>query len=168
MRIGITGHQKRPGIDWNWVRKCIDTELRKLSVPIKGYSSLAEGSDQVFAEAIIERGGMLEAVIPTPRYERCFSPEGLAEYQRLRSLSQARELPARETDQISFLNAGRYIVDHSNVMIAVWDGKPAVGLGGTADVVGYALTRGTPVIHIDPINRTVRTLSNEDLRWTTE
>jgi len=30
-------------------------------------------------------------------------------------------------------------------MFAVWDGKPADGLGGTADVVGYARERAIPV-----------------------
>ncbi len=43
-------------------------------------------------------------------------------------------------------------------MMAVWDGEPAQGLGGTGDVVDYALARRKPVIHIDPIKRRVMRL----------
>ncbi|GAB2826863.1 hypothetical protein GCM10027073_64840 [Streptomyces chlorus] len=33
----------------------------------------------------------------------------------------------------------------SGELLAVWDGKPARGFGGTADVVSYAERSGTPV-----------------------
>jgi hypothetical protein len=36
-------------------------------------------------------------------------------------------------------------VDRSDVLLAVWDGQPARGPGGTGDVVAYARARGTPV-----------------------
>jgi hypothetical protein len=34
--------------------------------------------------------------------------------------------------------AGRWIATESEVLIAVWDGQPARGRGGTADTVSYA------------------------------
>jgi hypothetical protein len=43
-------------------------------------------------------------------------------------------------------------------MIAVWDAKPAMGKGGTADVVDYAVASGVPVVHINPVDRTVTRL----------
>lgn len=33
----------------------------------------------------------------------------------------------------------------SDELLAVWDGRPAWGFGGTADVVAYAERTGTPV-----------------------
>jgi hypothetical protein len=36
-------------------------------------------------------------------------------------------------------------VDRSDVLLAVWDGRPARGFGGTGDVVAYARRRGVPV-----------------------
>lgn len=70
MKVGITGHQKVPGIDWDWVRICILSELKSFPRPIEGLSSLAEGADQIFAEAILQSGGLLRSIIPTPDYDR--------------------------------------------------------------------------------------------------
>jgi hypothetical protein len=39
--------------------------------------------------------------------------------------------------------------------LAVWNGLPAVGKGGTGDVVDYALRKGIRLLHIEPIGRTV-------------
>jgi hypothetical protein len=49
-------------------------------------------------------------------------------------------------------------VESSDLMIAVWDGKPAKGKGGTADIVADAVTSAVPVVHIDPVERTVTKL----------
>ncbi len=45
--------------------------------------------------------------------------------------------------------AGVWMVDRSDRLVAIWDGKPAAGLGGTGDVVAYALERGIPVVRVD-------------------
>ena len=42
------------------------------------------------------------------------------------------------------------MVDRCDVLIAVWDGEPARGPGGTAEIVAYALERGRPIVHIRP------------------
>lgn len=44
--------------------------------------------------------------------------------------------------------AGRATVAHCDVLIAVWDGLPKRGAGGTAEIVEVALRRGVPVIHV--------------------
>jgi len=38
------------------------------------------------------------------------------------------------TDEDAYMAAGRRVVDLSDVMIAVWNAKPAKGKGGTADI----------------------------------
>ena len=48
------------------------------------------------------------------------------------------------------MDAGKVVVDRSSVLLAVWDGQPSRGLGGTADVVAYARQRGVPVTVIWP------------------
>lgn len=40
----------------------------------------------------------------------------------------------------------RYMVDHADVLIAVWDGSPS----GTGKTVNYALRQGKPVVVINP------------------
>lgn len=51
--------------------------------------------------------------------------------------------------------APKRVVDLSEFMLAVWDGQPAKGKGGTADVVSYAQQKATPVLILDPIRRQV-------------
>ncbi len=46
--------------------------------------------------------------------------------------------------------ASKLMIDHSDELYAVWDGKPARGYGGTADVVAYARAHGTSVHVIWP------------------
>ncbi len=47
----------------------------------------------------------------------------------------------------------------SEMLVAVWDGKLATGLGGTADAVGYALQCGKRIVHLDPVSRTVNKIN---------
>jgi hypothetical protein len=46
-------------------------------------------------------------------------------------------------------------------MVFVWNGKPAKGHGGTADIVDYALKCNKRIFHINPIDLTKRVLINE-------
>jgi polyphosphate kinase 2 (PPK2 family) len=55
------------------------------------------------------------------------------------------KLPPAPTHEDAYLAAGRWIVDHADRLVAVWDGRPARGRGGTAEVVAYARHRGVPV-----------------------
>ena len=48
------------------------------------------------------------------------------------------------------MDAGYLTVDRASILIAVWDGKPSNGPGGTADVVAYARALGRRLIIIDP------------------
>lgn len=64
-------------------------------------------------------------------------------------------LPRKTSDEESYLAAGQKVVELSNVMIAVWNGKPAAGLGGTADIVDYARQKNKQICHINPLTRTV-------------
>ena len=49
----------------------------------------------------------------------------------------------------AYLDCGLETVNGSDLLIAVWDGEPARGKGGTADVVEYARSIGRPIIVID-------------------
>jgi hypothetical protein len=45
---------------------------------------------------------------------------------------------------------GRATVAHCDLLVAIWDGLPPRGRGGTGEVVQFALTRGTAVLHLPP------------------
>ena len=48
------------------------------------------------------------------------------------------------------MEASQAMLDRAERLFAVWDGKPARGYGGTADVVAEARSQGIPVTVIWP------------------
>jgi hypothetical protein len=155
MNVGITGHQRRESIDWDWVEQALKTELQGLGEINLAVTSLAIGTDQVFAEAALSLGITVRAIIPTINYERFFTGRALTNYRTLLGLCEVVTLKCTNEDQECFWEAGKFIVRFSDVMIAVWDGKNSAGKGGTADVVQYAQSIRKSVIHINPVSRTV-------------
>jgi hypothetical protein len=143
-RIGVTGHQRLddPGT-WPWVATAMREQLSEIGPPLIGVTSLAVGADQLLAQLVIEQGGKICAVLPFADIERSFSPENLPAY---------RELASQATVEV---------LDTSDIVLAVWNGKAAKGKGGTADVVAYAIERGVPLIHIDPLLRIVNRLGKK-------
>ena len=157
MKVGITGHQRLDDPStWSWVESTLNNELDALLTPVIAVSSLAIGADQLFASTVVHRGGKIHTVIPFQGYERTFVPRDLDSYRRILSKATVVEIMETEgTDEDKYLAAGKRIVELADLMIAVWDGKPAKGKGGTADVVAYAIQRGIRVIHINTMNQTV-------------
>jgi predicted flavoprotein YhiN len=48
----------------------------------------------------------------------------------------------------AYAAVGRYVLEHCDVLIAIWDGQSAQGLGGTGDIVAQARQRGLPMAWI--------------------
>lgn len=161
MRVGITGHQRieDPNV-WVWVARVMRDELARVEPPIVGVTSLAIGADQLLARLVLEAGGTIYAVLPFADIERSFSPEDVPVYRELVRQATVEVLDTHGTDEDAYLAAGQRVVELSDILLAVWNGKPAKGKGGTADVVAYAMCRGVPLIHIDPTSRTVRKKEN--------
>ena len=161
MIVAITGHQKLADASgWDWVREALLAALSEISRPLIGCSSLAAGADQIFAELVLARGGELRVVLPFAAYEQTFAAATDREsfrtlYRRATAVEVLTEYPDRER---SYWAAGRRVVDLADRVLAVWNGKPAAGLGGTGDVVAYALAAGKPVLHFDPVSQHVRRL----------
>lgn len=153
--IGITGHQKRRGIEWAWVASTMRAEIQALGAIDRALSSLAAGSDQVFATVALDLGIPVTAVLPTKEYERFLRGRDLARFQALLPRCDQYMIEGATRPNDGFMAAGHYIVDQSDVLFAIWDGEPAGALGGTGDAVGYARARDRRVIHINPITRSV-------------
>ncbi|MEO7654218.1 MAG: hypothetical protein ABIS23_00860, partial [Sphingomicrobium sp.] len=118
-------------------------------------SPLADGTDQAAAEAALGLGWELQAILPFERAAyRKGLPAGEARERFDRLLERAAavlELPGNGGKDVdAYVMAGRATIAHSDVLVAVWDGQPARGRGGTGDVVAQALTSGTGVIHLCP------------------
>jgi hypothetical protein len=150
-RVGITGHRDLPAPTCRLVSAAIAAQLGRFD-SIDGITALAEGADQLFAEQVLKAGGALTAVVPSAHYGRSFETiAGGASYRRLRA--QAREvieLPFTAPSEEAYWSAGQRIVGLAEVLLAVWDGTPSRGVGGTADVVAFAEERGVPTTVVWP------------------
>lgn len=159
MRLGITGHQDLPpaAVDW------IASELRALiaqHAPLVGLSSLAKGADQLFATCVLEAGQTLEAVLPCHDYAEAFEPLDRKDYEALlERATRTMTLAYGPPSEAAYLAAGEYLASHVDRLVAVWDGEPAQGSGGTGDIVAYARSRQIPVTVVWPsgVDRDVHT-----------
>jgi hypothetical protein len=171
--IGVTGHRKLA--DRRELAAKIDAILDEIAGRASGervaepgstgdqatqlrlvvLSPLAEGADRLVAKRVLAReGAELEAVLPMDEddYEADFTdPASRAEFRSL--LARARtihRLPRASNREEAYAAVGRYVVDHCDVLAALWDGKPSEGPGGTADVVRYARQARRLIFQIEP------------------
>lgn len=158
MKVGFSGHQRRANIDWEWVRGAITEGLARIPGGFEGLCSLAAGADQVFAKCVHAQSGRLVVIVPRDDYEVFFDDAGDLDANRelLRIADRKIELHDSSAPERSFLRAGEYVTENADALMVVWDGKPAEGLGGTADIVRLARRRKCPVLHINPVSRVIR------------
>ncbi|MBI1393966.1 MAG: hypothetical protein GC152_14610 [Alphaproteobacteria bacterium] len=135
---------------------------------------LAEGADTIAAEVAIGLGIPYWVPLPMPyeAYSQDFMAgrtvsdadggAALRRFRRLVALSERYlELPLKfgdlteislsQGDYVSprardhqYALAGAYIVERSDVVLAVWDGRPSQGVGGTGDVVAWRAAGEAP------------------------
>jgi len=112
-------------------------------------SPLAEGADRLIAEAALPLGYVLEAPLPFTQadYESDFRPTIPAFRELLARAAHKLELDGARGDaeNPSYEAVGRYVVRNADLLIAIWDGRPAEGRGGTGDIVRFAIRVGVPV-----------------------
>jgi hypothetical protein len=161
--IGVTSHRDIPPDEVEPIRKRVCDFFAQLreefpELPLVVLSALAEGGDQLIAEEALAAGARLIAPLPLPPqlYVDDFAtPEVRANFEALCRRAEVVLLPrlmeqphhvigshgaARDRQ---YAKAGVYIASHCHVLLAIWDGHGAAGLGGTAQIVHYHLT-GTP------------------------
>ncbi|MBQ0828124.1 hypothetical protein [Streptomyces tagetis] len=147
MRMGITGHRGLGGDVEGWVRERLGVVVRACDAAgLVGVSCLADGPDAWFAEAVLAHGGRLEVVIPAAGYREALPEWHHATYDALlERASECHRTGWRESTSEAHMAGSEILVGLSDVLLAVWDGEPARGFGGTADVVAYAERSGVPV-----------------------
>jgi hypothetical protein len=160
VKAGITGHQEIGGETIiEWVKLQIMNEFKSNNIEL-GYSCIAKGADQLFARILFEKRIDLVAVVPCKKYETTFTEDkALNEFLFLKNYaSKEIDLNYDEPSEQAFFEGGKTVVNYSDILFAVWNGLPAKGLGGTGDVVNYAKEKKKHVIHINPINKTIKHL----------
>jgi hypothetical protein len=154
----MTGHAGLPPPTAELVTTALRETLRLYVPNLVGVTMLGPGADQLFARVVLELGGILHVVQPTVgmQYRDGFEDDAAQlGYDELYSqASHVQVLEHTESNEQAHMDAGKVVVDRSSVLVAVWDGQPSRGLGGTADVVTYARERGAPVTVIWPAGAT--------------
>jgi hypothetical protein len=181
-RIGVTGHRKldNPAYLGPAVHEAVGRLMRLLPVtsgtelvPVV-VSALAEGADRVVAREILAvAGSRLEAALPLPLddyLDDFMSEDSKTEIRDL--LGRASEIwtapPSASRDE-AYEQAGRYVVDRSDAVVAIWDGEPAGGRGGTGAIVAYARGQGIPLAWVrtkgdPPVSYELNTVRAEVIR----
>ncbi len=169
VQIGVTGHRPNrlsPAIAVNLPRQCeqvlsaiaalassVHDPLLHAPQPLllRIISPLAEGSDRIVAQAGLALDADLQCLLPfhADEYSRDFKSEGSREefYALLARASAVFEVDgSRDAETIAYERAGRMVIEHSDFLIAIWDGEAAVGRGGTTQMVEEALAQNVPVL----------------------
>jgi hypothetical protein len=171
--VGISGHRwnKIPADAAPRVARQLASVFMEIDQAIRGeferdggrppvlrlVANLAEGADQM-AVASRPAGWLLHAILPFPRarYENDFAPaNATGGVDRrpgfLAALAQADsivELPGANDAVQSYEQAGECMLRESDLLVAVWDGLPGSGRGGTQAVIAQAMSLALPVIWI--------------------
>ena len=122
-------------------------------------SPLARGADRIVARVAQEHfGAKLDVILPFSKteYERDFATaDDLAEFRTLLAGAARRREPDPELVAISpelraagYQRVGEQVVAACEILLAVWDGRPARGPGGTAEIIQYALSVNCPVVWV--------------------
>lgn len=175
-RIGVTGARALPAGSRDDLLRQVRDVLRLVREEIGRYaampdvraaygetapslrlvSPLAEGADRLVARAALDEGFAL--VVPMPfapaEYEKDFvSGESRHEFRALLAQATSRlELDGGrgEDEAASYEAIGRLVVRNCDLLIALWDGRPGKGRGGTADIVRFAANGGPPIWWVRP------------------
>jgi len=152
-RIAISGHR---GLSPE-VSRSVDEGIRRELAPyaqegdLVGLSCLADGADQMFARAVLDAGGALEVIIPAEQYRDGLPEEAHVDYEELLTAARTvHRLDHVRSTSTAHMDGSVDMLKRAEQLFAVWDGQPARGYGGTADVVDFARELGMPVTIIWP------------------
>jgi len=162
LTIGVTGHRdlladEVPALKEKVRDFFLQLESDYPDLDLQLITPLAEGSDRLVADVASEMGINLIVPLPMPQteYEQDFSSADAVQAFRdsldsarvihLRTLpeAQGRAVTSEDRDR-QYAQLGVFISNHSQILLALWDGKPSTATGGTAGVVEYHLTAVMP------------------------
>ncbi|MDO4990927.1 MAG: hypothetical protein Q4E45_10525 [Eubacteriales bacterium] len=153
--VGVTGHRAIRQADRAALLGSVEAELSRLlarcpASPVVLLTSLAEGGDQLCAEAATALGIPLIVALPmeADEFEKDFTPEALTKFRTYcAQAGQVFAVPYTEavpdggiTRDYLYRQAGIYISAHSHLLLALWDGGPGTEAAcGTAEAVDFSL-----------------------------
>ena len=168
--IGVTGHRYLREQDNTVLRGAVRSELKRIvalcpNSPVKLLTGLAEGADTLCAEEAAGLDIGIIAVLPVEKnvFINDFSGEARDRFLALCDAAEnvviapdVEKAPDPITREHRFRQVGIYIVEHSHVLLALWDGEKPKNAGcGTAEVTdmllrgSYAPEHGAALRNLD-------------------
>lgn len=161
LAIGFTGHRKLP--DEARCREAIRRVLlewrAKTPGVIYGVTSAAAGGDLLFAETCLELNLPIRIFLPVPKekFREDFDELSWERAESVFTKALSVEVTgAGEKLTERYYECGIETVQQSQLLLALWDGEPSQGLGGTADMVHFAREQERPVIWIHSVTCAVQ------------
>jgi hypothetical protein len=169
VQIGVTGHRPNrlsPQVAADLPRQCEQVLKAIAGLVSRGYdpllhapeppllrilSPLAEGADRIAARAGLALEADLQCPLPFHADEYCRDFESAASRDEFHALlakaSAVFEVDgSRGDEEGAYERVGRMVLEQSDFLIAIWDGEPAAGRGGTTQIVEEAVAQNVPVI----------------------
>jgi uncharacterized phage-like protein YoqJ len=155
--VGITGHRtaRLYGAEHRLFARLLAEFTGLVTVYDTFISGMAPGVDLLAARAVLQlRERMplmcirLVAAVPFTGQERLWLPEVQREYREILALAdKVVHTAPGEYAAWKYFQRDRWIVDHCELLFAVWDGN---NTGGTAYTVDYALRQQRETILVNP------------------
>ena len=157
--IGVTSHRNLAPLEIEPIRQRIADFFAQLKsdfpgMPLVMLSALAEGGDQLAAREALAAGARLIAPLPLlpQTYAEDFVDDATRDaFAQLCQRSDVLQMPLSPGNSLAdiathgeardrqYAQAGVFIASHCHILLALWDGRESNLLGGTAQVVRYAL-----------------------------
>ncbi|KKL46467.1 hypothetical protein LCGC14_2345260, partial [marine sediment metagenome] len=156
VRIGVTGQLELAtgGALRQRLQEALDAIQERIGpdVCFELLSPLAEGADRLAAEVVRQRdGALLHVILPLELTDYVGdSPQTEDGFRDLLDYAAEIEVVKAEDGETGGVHwaASRYLVDHCDVLLAIWDGRPPAGPGGTSEAVAHARRIGRPLAWI--------------------
>ena len=152
--LAVTGHMDLSEASVPLVRAELREILAEVAAqgPLTGLSCIARGADSLFAKAVLHVGGDLVVVVPSEDYRRAkVKPQDGEQFDRLvAGASELIVMPFETAGREAYEAANELLLERADVLVAVWDGKPPTGKGGTGDMVEHAQAAGVAVRRVWP------------------
>ncbi len=171
-KIGVTGHRDLKQECLSYYKEQVYSlliDLKREHTKVVVYSPLSDGADRLVVKEGIKLDIPFIVALPMPKdkYIVDFNNDSLEEFDRL--LNQAQDVSIaplygnNTLDEISSYSnqrdlqyeaCGHYIADHSDSLIALWDGKYIGLAGGTGEIVKYYINKQNHKLHHLLVSRT--------------
>lgn len=147
MKGFFTGHRY---IDWTWKEKINQLiDIATEQGVNEYYIGMAIGTDLTAAECLTERHLKWTAVLPCKNQDKLWKIKERNHYAKVLKSAHKQIILYPEYSLGCMQARNHWMVNHSDICLAVYDGRPT---GGTALTVQMAFCRNLPIIAINPMN----------------